>query len=95
MEGDSEHLIEWFFHAAPGSKLQFESARKVSFNWPGGVTLQLEQTDGPPAAFTEKEGWFAPSYGVKVARAVCAASVAAKLPAEFVWQLTVLPNSEG
>lgn len=94
MEGDSEHLIELFFHAAPGSKLQFESARKVSFYWPDGVTLQLEQTDGPPAAFTGKEGWFAPSYGVKVARAVCVASVRVKLPVEFVWQLTVLPTSE-
>jgi hypothetical protein len=89
LEGRSEHLVEFFFHAAPGSKLRFISKEAIEFSWPDGFGLVIQQESGPEAAFEEREGWFAPSYGVKLPRPVCVASVRTRLPFELTWVLTV------
>ncbi len=94
LEGESEHLIEFFFHAAPGTTLQFKSGKVIEICWPDCFTVTIQQESGPQMRFEEREGWFAPSYGIKQARPVCVASIRAKLPFELTWALTA-SNQEG
>ncbi len=89
LEGRSEHLIEFFFHAAPDAKLRFMPEEAVELCWPDSFTLVLKRESGPEVILEEREGWFAPSYGVKLPRPVFVASVRTRLPFELTWALTV------
>jgi hypothetical protein len=89
IEGAEEHRIEFFFHAAPGAAIRFPDRAAAQFQWPDGFGFRLECENRPDPAFAQKEGWFAPAYGVKLSRPVCVVSVLARLPIEMVWRLEV------
>jgi len=89
LEGSFEHVVEFFFHAAPGAKLQFRGERAFAFLWPSGFAAHIECRSGPPVDFSEREGWFAPSYGIRVSRPVCVASVRTRLPLELAWTMGI------
>ncbi len=89
IEGTQEHLVEFFFHAAPGAVLDVRDGSSVEFRWEDELRVRVRWTSGPQIDVIEEEGWFAPSYGVKVSRPVFIAAVRARLPLEVVWELTV------
>ncbi len=88
IQGGDSHLVECFFHAAPGAEGVRDGERALEFRWNDGATARIEQIAGPGSHFSLREGWYAPSYGVKVARPVLVASIRAKLPIEVTWELT-------
>jgi hypothetical protein len=87
LEGRQSHFVEFFFHAAPGCVYHAVSEEAIEFRWPKGVCVRIGKLAGPSVRMEEIEGWFAPSYGVKIARPVCVASVTTRLPFEIVWNL--------
>jgi hypothetical protein len=89
IEGAAGHQVEFFFHAAPGAAFLGGTGNKVHFRWPDGLVLQLECDSDLAVTFEGKEGWFAPSYGVKVSRPVCVATIFARLPFQLDWKLSV------
>lgn len=93
LEGASEHLVEFFFHAAPGTRLDIKNEASAKFEWPDGFHLHLEATCRQRLDLKKIEGWFAPSYGVKMPRPVCIASVRAPLPLVVAWELVVHESS--
>jgi hypothetical protein len=89
LEGNAPHLVEIFFHAAIGADYHSAGEDAVEFVWPSGHRLRIERSSGPGLRMERRDGWFAPSYGVKLPRPVCVASLYAKLPVEIEWRLTV------
>ncbi len=89
LEGEGEHLVEIFFHSAPGALYDPVGENQAGFRWPDGIQLTIRRTAGPAVRMEVIEGWFAPSYGVKIARPVCIASLHTRLPFELVWDLAV------
>jgi hypothetical protein len=87
LDGRQEHLVEFFFHAAPGADGVAENGRTVGFSWADGVAAQISQEAGPELRLEIREGWYAPSYGVRVARQVVVASARIRLPIEVTWRL--------
>jgi len=90
-EGSGEHLIEFFFHAAPGADPLRLSENAVAFEWSDGSRVHLEKMAGPAVTWEPVAGWFSPSYGVKLERPVWAAMARLGLPAEILWRLSFLP----
>lgn len=88
VEGGGFHLVEFFFHLAPGAAVRAVGERVLEVAWAGGNRARVEQESGIAIAWEEKQGWFSPSYGVKMARPVWVASAEVKLPFEIVWGLT-------
>jgi hypothetical protein len=88
LEGAESHLVEFFFHLAPGAAASVSGKSALEMSWPGGIRARIEQESGRAIAWEEKQGWFSPSYGVKIARPVWVASAEVKLPFEIVWGLT-------
>jgi hypothetical protein len=91
LTGQSSHTLEFFFHAAPGARAIALEENVAGFEWPDGRRLLLR----PDArvAWTAGEGWFSPSYGVKIARPYWVASARRELPVEIGWSLSLEPGS--
>lgn len=87
-EGRGEHLVEVFFHAAPGARSEILSEVAAVFLWPDGVTVRIERESGSRLTWEQRPGWFSPSYGVKTPRPVLVASARATLPLAIVWRLS-------
>jgi hypothetical protein len=87
-EGRGEHLVEVFFHAAPGARSEILSEAVAVFLWPDGLTVRIERESGFRLTWEERPGWFSPSYGVKTPRPVLVASARARLPLAIVWRLS-------
>jgi hypothetical protein len=92
--GRREHLVEFFFHAAPGAIPQ-PFAGGVTFSWTDGVEVRIEQMRGPAAIWEARSEWFSPSYGVKMERPVWTASIRAALPLGVEWRLSVERKASG
>jgi uncharacterized heparinase superfamily protein len=88
LDGAAEHSVEFFFHAAPGAVAARRSGSCVELSWPSSGRVVIERESGPDVNWEEREGWFSPSYGVKVARPVWVASVRIALPFVVVWRLS-------
>lgn len=88
VEGAAEHLVEFFFHAAPGAQALPASETAVLFVWPDGRTVKIDREAGGPVAWESRAGWFSPSYGVKMQRPVWVASARTKLPLMITWALS-------
>jgi uncharacterized heparinase superfamily protein len=88
LEGTAEHLVEIFFHFTPGVRFRGVSAEAATAQWDDGFALTLRREQGTPVAFSEREGWLAPSYGVKLPRPVLIATARTRLPVEIVWTLS-------
>jgi hypothetical protein len=91
LEGEREHFVEFFFHAAPGAEALRSSDGDAQFRWADGRVMRIHQASGPPVAWEIRAGWFSPSYGVKMERPVWVASANAELPLVIDWMLTAGP----
>lgn len=89
LEGKASHLVEFFFHVAPGVRVARAAGNTLEIVGSGQIRARIDQESGPEIAWEQKQGWFSPSYGVKVERPVWVASAKVKLPFEIVWNLTV------
>ena len=87
-EGRAEHLIEFYFHAAPGSQPSRVSDSAVAFRWEDGGEVRLEKVSGPSILWEAVSGWSSPSYGVKTERPVWKASARLRLPIRIDWALS-------
>ena len=94
IEGCREHLVEFFFHGAPGARPR-SLAGGAAFSWEDGVGVRIEQARGPAADWQARSGWFSPSYGVKMERSVWTASIRATLPLCVEWKLWVERKASG
>jgi uncharacterized heparinase superfamily protein len=83
LEGRAEHTIEVFFHAAPGVAVSTVRGSDPA----AGATLAIEADTA--VEWREIEGWFAPSYGIKVPRTTLCATIRTRLPWEATWRMTV------
>jgi hypothetical protein len=91
--GRGVHTAEFFFHAAPGARaVRAGDDATAAFEWPDGTRLVI-RADSPEVklAWTAGEGWFSPSYGVKIARPYWVASTRRTLPLEVGWSLALEP----
>ncbi len=88
LSGKATHLVEFFFHAAPGAEPLRATEGSALFRWPDGRELRIEESSGPDVVWKNRPGWFSPSYGVKIERPVWVASVSARLPLVVGWTLT-------
>jgi uncharacterized heparinase superfamily protein len=92
VEGRETHAVEFFFHAAPGARALREGNAAV-FEWPDGRRVVIRPESAGEIAWTAGEGWFSPSYGVKIARPYWVASARRELPLEIGWSLSLEPGS--
>ncbi len=88
LAGKKTHLVEFFFHAAPGAQPSRLPGSGVAFQWPDGRQIKIEKASGPDVVWESRPGWFSPSYGVKMERPVWVASANARLPLVVGWTLT-------
>lgn len=88
LDGTGVHLVEFFFHAAPGAAARKISDRSVELVWPDRARMTIEKASGPDVHWEERSGWFSPSYGIKLARPVWVASEKLSLPFLIEWELT-------
>jgi hypothetical protein len=87
LEGEGAHLVEVFFHAAPGARAHRDGNRAVRLEWDDGRRVRIVQESGPEVEWEEASGWYSPSYGVRMARPVWKAFLRARLPVRLVWLL--------
>jgi Heparinase II/III-like protein/Heparinase II/III N-terminus len=65
LNGPAEHLLEWFFHFAPGLELDLHDVgHTVTVLKDGRSYLTLEIPDGG-VCLQLREGWYSEQYGVK------------------------------
>ncbi|MGH9365766.1 MAG: heparinase II/III domain-containing protein, partial [Thermoanaerobaculia bacterium] len=89
IDGRGEHVVEFFFHAAPGARIDVISEKAAVLRWPDGAAARIAREAGPGLAWEERAGWFSPSYGVRIQRPVLVASARVKLPLSAVWRLSL------
>jgi hypothetical protein len=91
LAGQDVHTVEFFFHAAPGASA-VAAGEAAEFRWPDGARVVIRpEPDTLEVAWTAGEGWFSPSYGVKIARPYWVASTRRRLPLEIGWSLSLEP----
>ncbi len=85
--GRGAHVAEFFFHAAPGWSGRSEAETLIlSFEGdPARVTLRASIRG---LAWSRRDGWFSPSYGIKVPRETWVARIEGPLPVEVAWEIT-------
>lgn len=88
IEGCGLHLVEFFFHAAPGAMASRDGGPAVEFSWPDSVRVLIECESASPVRWRTAQGWFSPSYGVKLNRPVWVASINSQLPVAVTWRLS-------
>jgi hypothetical protein len=93
LEGREAHTVEFFFHAAPGAiAVAGDRGGAVEFRWPDGTRVVIRPAVGSTeVAWAAGEGWFSPSYGVKIARPYWVASTRRRLPLEIGWSVSLEP----
>lgn len=91
LDGREAHAVEFFFHAAPGARAVSPEGGggAAAFEWGDGRRLVIRPD--AEVAWIEGEGWFSPSYGVKIARPYWVASARRRLPLEIGWSLVLEP----
>jgi hypothetical protein len=94
VEGATAHRIEFFFHAAPGGTGREEDGSLV-LTWPDGLRVRVSPSQGCSLAWESREGWFSPSYGVRLPRETWVASAHVPLPFEVVWEIEADISSPG
>jgi hypothetical protein len=63
--GPAEHLLEWFFHFAPGLELDLhQEGHRVTVLKDGRSYLTLDIADGGVRS-ERRESWYSPHYGAK------------------------------
>jgi Heparinase II/III-like protein/Heparinase II/III N-terminus len=88
LDGTGVHLVEFFFHAAPGAVAKTSSTLAVELVWPDSSGVTIQKAVGPDVHWEVRPGWFAPSYGIKHARPVWVALATLQLPFTVEWELT-------
>jgi hypothetical protein len=86
IEGTGTHKLEFFFHAAEAAKAIVSGRNQATLTWPDSVIVSIE-TASSGVQWRIEEGWFSPSYGVKVARPVLVALLETRLPMKIDWNL--------
>lgn len=88
IQGAGVHVVEFFFHAAPGARAGKLSEHGVEFRWPDASRVRIERVGGPDVHWEQRSGWFSPSYGIKLERPVWVARTELELPLQLDWELT-------
>jgi hypothetical protein len=91
LEGGAQHLVEFFFHAAPGGRGRPVDG-SLELEWPRELRVRISPRGGPSLVWERRDGWFSPSYGVKVARETWVASARTALPFAVEWELEAAPT---
>jgi hypothetical protein len=94
LDGRALHRVEFFFHAAPGLAGRLEGSVLV-LGAPDGFRAAVAPAPGPALSWERRDGWFSPSYGVKIARETWVASARVSLPFEVDWEMTADPGARG
>ena len=89
LDGAGTHVVEIFFHAAPGARAVRSPDGSAAFEWEDGRRLSIRSD--AEVEWTAGEGWFSPSYGVRIARPFWVASTRRKLPWTIGWSLSLEP----
>jgi hypothetical protein len=85
-EGRAMHLVEFFFHAAPESRGR-QVDGSLELNCPNGIRVLVSPRGLPSLVWERREGWFSPSYGVKIRRETWVACARTMLPFQVEWDL--------
>lgn len=86
LQGEGEHLVEFFFHAAPEGRGR-EADGSLVLEWPNGMSVLVSARGRAQLSWERREGWFSPSYGVKLPRETWVASARTPLPFDVKWEL--------
>lgn len=86
LEGRAEHLVEFFFHAAPGGRGRAVDG-SLELDGAEGLRVRVSHRGGPPLDWERRDGWFSPSYGVRIPRETWVARARAPLPFAVEWDL--------
>lgn len=89
LDGREDHLVEFFFHAAPGAQLREMSSAGLKIGWVNGIELDIGCESRRQPEWKVRDGWYAPSYGVRIGRPAFVASMRTRLPFETAWTLSV------
>jgi len=60
--GSDSHEFEWFFHASPGTQVEFTKAGFLLHAKERSITLLY---DDPALQCENTDGWYSPSYGIR------------------------------
>lgn len=85
LDGAAPHDVEFLFHASPGARGRTNGSG-VLLEWPDGVRVTLSVAGAAGLSWEGREGWFSPSYGVKVSRETWVAHARLALPAGVRWE---------
>jgi hypothetical protein len=88
--GAAVHLVEFFFHAAPGGTGEARGGGTLVLTWAAGLEVRIAPRANAAVSWRREPGWFSPSYGVKIEREMWVASVEAVLPLELEWTLAAV-----
>lgn len=90
VEATSAHTVEFFFHLAPGLALA-ERGRDGLRLAAGSLSVELQWTSPHALEWHDDEGWFSPSYGVKIPRLTLRAVVraAGAVDVHWMWRAAV------
>ncbi|HQQ76128.1 MAG TPA: alginate lyase family protein [Thermoanaerobaculia bacterium] len=87
--GAGSHRVEFFFHAAPGGAGRLDGF-DLAISFEGGPAVRLSPRSRTPLAWEKREGWFSPSYGIRIPRETWIAVLSAPVPAEVDWELVAV-----
>ena len=85
--GRGTHRLEFFFHAAPGSRAVLAQGA-AQLEWPSGIRVTITPSSTAAIGWRLEQGWFSPSYGIKLPRPVWVGNANVELPCCVVWMLT-------
>jgi len=63
--GHAEHMLEWFFHFAPGLELRLHENHTATVLRSGHPVVRVQLPDGP-LGLELRDGWYSRDYGVKL-----------------------------
>jgi len=93
IDGTGIHKLEFFFHASEGAKAIVSDRNRATLNWAAAVTVSIETNDSA-VRWRVEDGWFSPSYGIKVARPVLVALLESELPVKIEWNLMAASQAQ-
>jgi hypothetical protein len=85
--GCGVHRLQFFFHAALGARATLAQGAP-QLDWPSGARVRITPRSSATIQWRLEQGWFSPSYGIRLPRPVWMASASVALPFCVVWSLT-------
>lgn len=79
IEGRAEHRLEWYFHFDPAVELTLSGGQLIA-RLPGGPSVVLECRSDHALLPVIEDGWYSPSYGIKVPAPIVRFERTARLP---------------